>query len=198
MKTATPFIKTVSVILLVCTLFSMCILTTSAEESTTAPENWKIDNGDTKSYADGGWGQYYTDPGFEYVYFYKNLLPDSEKNDKTPSTLGFYSDFTVDGSQRQVPSSTLCFFEGNCFSPQYHFALGVSYTCPYTGIIKFSFDYALADSNHQLLIGFKNSFSRSAWDYFNDAKKRYDYVDSELHSSTMEFRVEKGDVIYFI
>lgn len=215
MRTQKQLKRLVSVVLILCTLLALCIVPATAEEAATttadqtAPAGWKQNNGALIKYPDQGYATqtYAKDSGFEYVYFYKGMA-DSELS--TPLSFGFHSDFkevsyAANASQyanethQTVPISEGNFWYGHSFAPNYHFAIGIAYTVPYTGRITFNYDYAIPNADHQVLIGTADNFTRSAWNYFLDAFYVIEYPGAYAWGTgSVTLQVTAGEKIYFM
>lgn len=219
--------KILSILLSVCMLLSMCSIfvflanaeATNAEttnEETTVTSSW--DNGNILNVSNQHEGKtilnYYKDTDvFKYVYYYAGTNPERDtreatyydmvkvKDDKWPGP-----DWYAAGTATDIEERRLTVHAAANAAPTFHYAPGVCFTAPLTGIVEFTYQYACLDN----LVGANRSFVVVKGEV--DFRKESNCIISKTSTKmvgagagtksydevTFRVEVEAGDHIYFM
>lgn len=207
MRTQKQLKRLVSIALVLCTLFALCMMPASAEQATTtttdktAPAGWKITMPTRPTWGEGNFAHaaYPADSGVEMMYFYQG----TDSADSTKA--GFNSDWQEDSSSGEfrnvVPNAKHVFYYGCWFAPNTHYSPAVAYTAPYTGLLVVDFNYTLDKDDISILVGKDGTFNTNDYGYYAGAYRRFtkgEVGEDKLQHGSVTIPVTAGEKVYFL
>lgn len=216
--------KSLSILLSVCMLLSMCSIfvllanaeTTNAEttnEETTVTSSW--DNGNILNVSNEHEGKtilnYYKDTDvFRYVYFYAGTHPNDTREatyyDMVKGAIWPGPEWYAAGTATDIDERKNTVHAAANAAATFHYAPGVCFTAPLTGTVEFTYQYACLDN----LVGANRSFVVVKGEV--DFRKESNCIISQTSTKmvgagaetksydevTFRVEVEAGDRIYFM
>lgn len=219
--------KILSILLSVCMLLSMCSIfvflanaeTTNAEttnEETTVTSSW--DNGNILNVSNQDEDKtilnYYKDTDvFKYVYYYAGTNPKRDTREATYYDMvkvkdGKWpgSDWYAAGTATGIEERRSTVHAAANAAPTFHYAPGVCFTAPLTGIVEFTYQYACLDNlegaNHSfVVVKGEVDFRKESNCIISKTSTKMVGAGAETKSYdevTFRVEVEAGDRIYFM
>lgn len=211
--------KSLSILLSVCMLLSMCnifVLLANAEttsEETTVTSSW--DNGNILNVSNEFDGKtnldYYKDTDvFRYVYFYAGTHPSDTREatyyDMVKGAFWAGPEWYAAGTATDIDERKNTGHAAANVAPNFHYAPGVCFTAPLTGTVEFTYQYACLDNlngaNHSFVVVKGEVDFREVGNCIiskTSTKTVGDYAQTKSYDEvTFRVEVEAGDRIYFM
>ena len=211
--------KSLSILLSVCMLLSMCnifVLLANAEttsEETTVTSSW--DNGNILNVSNEFDGKtnldYYKDTDvFRYVYFYAGTHPSDTREatyyDMVKGAFWAGPEWYAAGTATDIDERKNTGHAAANVAPNFHYAPGVCFTAPLTGTVEFTYQYACLDNlngaNHSFVVVKGEVDFREVGNCIiskTSTKTVGGYAQTKSYDEvTFRVEVEAGDRIYFM
>ncbi len=211
--------KSLSILLSVCMLLSMCnifVLLANAEttsEETTVTSSW--DNGNILNVSNEFDGKtnldYYKDTDvFKYVYFYAGTHPSDTREatyyDMVKGAFWAGPEWYAAGTATDIDERKNTGHAAANVAPNFHYAPGVCFTAPLTGTVEFTYQYACLDNlngaNHSFVVVKGEVDFREVGNCIiskTSTKTVGGYAQTKSYDEvTFRVEVEAGDRIYFM
>lgn len=214
--------KSLSILLSVCLLLSMCsifLFSASAEttnEETPVTSSW--DNGNILNVSNEFGGDnggtnldYYEDTDvFKYVYFYAGTHPSDTREatyyDMVKGAFWAGPEWYSAGTATDIEERKNTGHAAANAGPNFHYAPGVCFTAPLTGTVEFTYQYACLDNlngaNHSFVVVKGEVDFREASNCIiskTSTKTVGGYAETKAYDEvTFRVDVEAGDRVYFM